>query len=161
MGAFTVAFARTRVRFLFLLTLRPRTFSAPAYTVLPIWAAFEFVSAYLFPSDGTAHWAHVGGFAFGLVVGLVLHRTGWDRRLDDAVEVASVLGGDPRIDEARRLLRVGRSDEASAMLEGLAIERPDSAVVQEALAEVAGARGDEPRAAEARKRAARLRATAD
>jgi len=161
MGAFTVAFARTRVRFLFLLTLRPRTFTAPAYTVLPIWAAFEFIQAFLFRGDGTAHWAHVGGFGFGLVVGLVLHRTGMDRRLDDAVEVASVLGGDPRIDEARRLLGLGRSDEASAMLEGLAIERPDSAVVLEALAEVAAARGDEARAAEVRKKAVRLRATAD
>jgi membrane associated rhomboid family serine protease len=160
MGAFTVAFARTRVRFLFMLTLRPRTFTAPAYTVLPIWAAFEFVQAFLFRGDGTAHWAHVGGFAFGVVVGLLLHRTGWDQRLDDAVEVASVLGGDPRIDEARRLLRMGRGDEATAMLEGLAIERPDSAVVQEALAEIASALGDASRADAARKRAARLRATA-
>jgi hypothetical protein len=143
-----------------MLTLRPRTFSAPAYTVLPVWAAFEFLSAFLFRGDGTAHWAHVGGFAFGLVVGLILHQSGLDRHLDDAVEVASVLGGDPRIDEARRLLRLGRGDEASAMLEGLAIERPDSAVVLEALAEIATARGDEPRAAEVRKRAARLRATA-
>ena len=46
------------------------------------------------------------------------------------------------------------------MLEGLAIERPDSAVVLEALAEVATARGDETRAAEVRKRAARREPTA-
>jgi membrane associated rhomboid family serine protease len=161
MGAFTVAFARTRVRFLFLLTFRPRTFTAPAYTVLPTWAAFEFLSTFLFPHDGTAHWAHVGGFCFGLVVGLILHRTGLDQRLDDAVEVASVLEGDPRIDEARRLLRIGRGAEADAMLEGLALERPGSALVQEALAEVAGALGDPVRAEKARTRAARLRATAD
>ena len=41
MGAFAVAFARTRVRFALLVTFRPRTFTAPAYAVLPIWAAFE------------------------------------------------------------------------------------------------------------------------
>jgi membrane associated rhomboid family serine protease len=160
MGAFAVSFARTPVRFLWLLSLRPKTFSAPSYVVLPIWAAFEALSGFLFPSDGTAHWAHVGGFAFGLVVGLVLHRTGLDRKLDDAVEVAAVLGGDPRIDEARSLSRRGRSGEAMAMLEGLAIEQPDSAIVQEALAEVARALGDEPAADKATQRAQRLRASA-
>ncbi len=160
MGAFTVAFARTRVRFALLITLRPRTFTAPAYGVLPVWAAYEFLSAFIFPTDGTAHWAHVGGFGFGVVVGLILHKTGLDRRLDDAVEVAAVLQGDPRIDEARRLAKVGRAEEASAMLDGLALERPDSAVVQEAIAEVAAARGDETRAATARQRASRLRASA-
>jgi hypothetical protein len=160
MGAFTVAFARTRVRFALLITLRPRTFTAPAYGVLPVWAAYEFLSAFIFPSDGTAHWAHVGGFGFGIVVGLILHRTGLDRRLDDAIEVAAVLQGDPRIDEARRLAKVGRAEEASAMLDGLALERPNSAVVQEAIAEVAAARGDDTRAATARQRAALLRASA-
>lgn len=159
MGAFTVTFARTRVRFLWLLTLRPRTFSAPAYAVLPLWAAFEFVSAFVFPTDGTAHFAHIGGFVFGVAVGLALHRTGLDRRLDDAVEVASVLGGDPRIDETRSLLGRGRGAEARAMLEGLAIERPDSAVVHEALAEITSALGDAAAAEGARKRARMLRAT--
>ena len=158
MGAFAVAFARTPVRFLWLLTLRPRTFSAPAWVDLPLWAVFEAISGFIFPTDGTAHWAHVGGFAFGIVVGLVLHRTGWDQRLDDAVEVATVLGGDPRIDEAKRLARTGESEQALAMMEGLAIERPDSAVVHEALAEVARAAGDADRAARAETRAARLRA---
>jgi membrane associated rhomboid family serine protease len=161
MGAFTVAFARTQVRFAWLLALRPRTFTAPAYAVLPVWAGFEVVSAFVFPGDGTAHWAHVGGFAFGLVVGFALHKTGLDRRLDDAVEVAAVLGGDPRIDEARRLLGLGRAAEASAMLEGLLIERPDSAVVHEAMAEVAARLGDAQRAATARQRAATLRGSQD
>jgi len=159
MGAFAVAFARTRVRFALLISIRPKTFMAPAYVVLPIWAAFEAAWGFIFPGDGTAHWAHVGGFAFGVVVGLVLHRTGLDRRLDDAVEVASVLDGDPRIDEAKLLLRRGRGPEAVAMLEGLTIERPDSAVVQEAMAEVARAMGDDARAQKATEKAERLRAT--
>jgi membrane associated rhomboid family serine protease len=159
MGAFAVAFARTRVRFAWLLAVRPRIFTAPAYVVLPFWAVFEAAWGFIFPADGTAHWAHVGGFAFGVVVGLVLHRTGLDRRLDDAVEVAAVLEGDPRIEEAKLLLRRGRGPEALAMLEGLTIERPDSAVVQEAMAEVARATGDDARAQKATQRAERLRAS--
>jgi len=160
MGAFAVAFARTPVRFLFLLSPRLRTFTAPAWVVLGLWVAYEAALAAIFPGDGTAHWAHVGGFAFGVVVGLVLHRTGLDRRLDDAVEVAAVLEGDPRIDEARLLLRRGQGKNALALLEGLAIERPDSAVVLEALAEVARAVGDDEKARAAGKRAATLRAGA-
>lgn len=158
MGAFAVAFARTPVRFLSLLTLRPRTFTAPAWAVLPLWAVFEAISGLIFPTDGTSHWAHVGGFAFGVVVGLVLHRTGWDQRLDDAVEVKVVLGGDPRIEEARRLAALGDLATALAMMEGLAIERPSSAVVHEALGQIARAAGDSERAARADARAAFLRA---
>ena len=158
MGAFAVAFARTRVRFALLITFRPRTFTAPAYAVLPIWAAFEALWGWILPSDGTAHLAHVGGFLFGIVAALVLHWTGVDRRLDDSVERAATLGGDPRIDEARLLVRGGDAKVALAMLEGLAQEKPDSVHVQEAIAEAARALGDDAREQKARQRALRLRA---
>lgn len=158
MGAFAVAFARTRVRFLFLLTFRPRTFSAPAFVVLPFWAVFELAWGWITPGDGTAHMAHVGGFAFGLVAALALHWTGMDRKLDDRVERAAVLGDDPRIDEARRLVKVGDAKVALAMLEGLALEKPGSAHVQEAIAEAARAVGDDAREQKASARARTLRA---
>src|SRR5262249_18831982 len=145
MGAFAVAFARTRVRLLLLVTLRPRSFTAPAFVVLPLWAGFELLWARLFPGDGTAHEAHAGGFAFGVVAALVLRWTGMDRRLDDSVERVATLGGDPRIDEARRLVKKGNATLALAMLEGLAQERPQSPHVQDAIAEVARALGDDAR----------------
>jgi membrane associated rhomboid family serine protease len=158
MGAFAVAFARTRVRFALLITFRPRTFTAPAYAVLPVWAAFEALWGWILPGDGTAHLAHVGGFLFGIVAALVLHWTGVDRRLDDSVERAATLGGDPRINEARLLVRGGDAKVALAMLEGLAQEKPDSVHVQEAIAEAARAVGDDAREQKARQRALRLRA---
>jgi hypothetical protein len=158
MGAFAVAFARTRVRFALLITFRPRVFSAPAYAVLPFWAAFEALWGWLVPGDGTAHMAHVGGFAFGIVAALVLHWTGADRRLDDSVERVATLGDDPRIDEARLLVKRGDSELALAMLEGLAQEKPQSVHVQDAIAEAARALGDDAREQKARQRAARLRA---
>jgi hypothetical protein len=158
MGAFAVAFARTRVRFLLLLTLRPRTFSAPAFVVLPVWAAFELAWGWISPGDGTAHLAHVGGFAFGVVAALVLHWTGMDRKLDDTVERVAALGGDPRIDEARRLVKNGDAKLALAMLEGLALEKPRSAHVHEAIAEAARALGDDARQQKATARAQAIRA---
>lgn len=157
MGAFAVVFARTRVRFALLVTFRPRTFTAPAYVVLPFWAAFEALWGWLLPGDGTAHLAHVGGFLFGILAALALHWTGMDRRLDDSVERAATLGGDPRIDEARRLVKGGDAKVALAMLEGLAQEKPDSPHVQEAIAEAAQALGDGAREQKARQRAHRLR----
>jgi membrane associated rhomboid family serine protease len=160
MGAFAVAFARTRVRFALLVTLRPRTFTAPAYAVLPLWAAFEALWGWILPGEGTRPLADLGGFVFGVVAALVLHWTGVDRRLDDSVERVATLGDDPRIDEARKLLTRGGADVALAMLEGLAQEKPESAHVQDAIAEAARAVGDDAREQKARQRAQRLRATA-
>jgi membrane associated rhomboid family serine protease len=158
MGAFAVAFARTPVRFLWLLAVRPRTFTAPAFVVIPVWAAFEVLGSWLLPSDGTSHLAHVGGFAFGVLAALGLRATGIDRKLDDSVERAATIGDDPRIDEARRMIARGDAPTALAMLEGLALEKPTSAHVQDALAEAARAAGDAPRADKAIARAIALRA---
>jgi len=84
-------------------------------------------------SSGTAHWAHVGGFAFGVAVAGAFRIFGVDRRLDDAVERAAVLGNDPRVDAARALVAKGEADQAVVLLEGLAKEKPGSTHVQEAL----------------------------
>jgi membrane associated rhomboid family serine protease len=158
MGAFAVALARTRMRFALLVTFRPRTFTAPAFVVLPFWAAFEALWGWVLPGDGTAHFAHVGGFVFGVVAATVLRWTGVDRRLDDSVEKVAKLGDDPRVDEARLLVQRGDPKLALAMLEGLAIEKPDSAHVQDAIAEAARAMGDDARVQKAVQRATRLRA---
>ena len=158
MGAFAVAFARTPVRFLWLLSLRPSTFTAPAFVVIPVWAAFEAIQSWLLPSDGTSHVAHIGGFAFGVLAALGLRATGVDRKLDDSVERVATLGDDPRIDEARRMVARGDAPTALAMLEGLALEKPTSAHVQDAIADAARATGDAPRADKAIARAIALRA---
>jgi membrane associated rhomboid family serine protease len=158
MGAFAVSFARTPVRFLWLLSLRPTTFTAPAFVVIPVWAAFEAIESWALPSAGTSHVAHVGGFAFGVLAALGLRATGVDRKLDDSVERVATLGDDPRLEEARRMVARGDATTALAMLEGLAVEKPTSAHVQDAIADAARAAGDAPRAEKAIARAIALRA---
>jgi membrane associated rhomboid family serine protease len=133
MGAFVVLFATTRIRFVGLLGIRPLSFTAPAYVMLPLWALIELLYGTMMSSSGTAHWAHVGGFAFGALVAGIFRVMGVDRRLDDAVERAAVLGDDPRVDAARALVAQGEADQAVALLEGLAKEKPESTHVQEAL----------------------------
>ena len=136
MGAFLVLFATTKIRFVGFLGLRPSTFSAPAYVMLPLWAAVEVVYGLITSAvGGTAHWAHVGGFVFGVVVAGLFRMLGVDRRLDDAVERAVVLGDDPRVDAARALVAKGEAGQAVVLLEGLAKEKPESTHVQEALRE--------------------------
>jgi membrane associated rhomboid family serine protease len=136
MGAFLVLFANTKIRFVGFLGLRPTTFSAPAYVMLPLWAAIEVLYGLITSAvGGTAHWAHIGGFAFGVLVAGGFRIFGVDRRLDDAVERTVVLGDDPRVDAARALVARGEAGQAVALLEGLAKEKPESTHVQEALRE--------------------------
>jgi membrane associated rhomboid family serine protease len=133
MGAFLVLFSTTKIRFVGFLGFRLASFEAPAYVMLPLWALVELLYGLIISSSGTSHWAHVGGFGFGVAIAGAFRIFGVDRRLDDAVERAAVLGDDPRVDVARELVAKGEPERAVALLEGLAKEKPDSTHVQEAL----------------------------
>jgi len=72
MGAYLVMFPASRVRMLFFIF----TFRIPAFVFLGFWiwqqwmsgtAALQIETA---QSQGVAWWAHIGGFAFGLVMGI-------------------------------------------------------------------------------------------
>jgi membrane associated rhomboid family serine protease len=77
LGAYLVAFPRARVLTLvifFLITL----VELPAYLVLGLWFVLQLFSGVgelgTAVNSGVAYWAHVGGFAFGAVVGLLFLR---------------------------------------------------------------------------------------
>lgn len=129
MGGFLVTMARTRITFgyAFIYSLHPRvgTFQSPAYVMLPLWLATELLGGWLTPNDGTAHWAHVGGFAFGAVAAAVLKLTGADARLDDLNEKKVTTSQDPRLLAAMELTDAGRHPEALAAIDALLRERPD------------------------------------
>jgi hypothetical protein len=80
MGAFLVYHARARIRFFwfYMLFFRPRwgTFEARASVILPLWFGLQLLFALLDPgmSSGIAFWAHIGGFVFGWLCALALHR---------------------------------------------------------------------------------------
>ena len=82
LGAYIVAFPRARVLtliFFFLITL----VELPAFVVLGIWFALQLVSGVgqlgTQVNAGVAYWAHVGGFAFGIVIGFLFLRRSRDR----------------------------------------------------------------------------------
>ncbi len=142
MGAFLVLFASTKIRFVGFVAFRVFSFAAPAYVMLPMWALVEIAYGAIASASGTAHWAHVGGFAFGAAVAGAFRLAGVDRKLDDAVERAAVLGEDPRVDAARALVAKGEAAQAVALLDGLAKEKPESSHLWDALRDVARANGD-------------------
>ncbi|MEM1218960.1 MAG: rhomboid family intramembrane serine protease [Bacteroidota bacterium] len=72
MGAYLVMFPSSRVRLLFLIF----PFRIPAFLFLGIWiwqqwgSGMASLSAVGGTSEGVAWWAHIGGFAFGLIAGI-------------------------------------------------------------------------------------------
>jgi membrane associated rhomboid family serine protease len=73
MGAYLVLFPKARVHSLILLP--PLVFfrSITAWIVLGVWFVTQF---FVDPASGVAWVAHVTGFAFGVIVGLILRAVG-------------------------------------------------------------------------------------
>jgi len=67
MGSYLVRFPKARIRCVFILIFYPIFFRLRAYWFIGFWIMWEFIAAYTAPSDNIAHWAHIGGFAFGFV----------------------------------------------------------------------------------------------
>ena len=74
LGGYLLLYPRVRVRVLFILFIFIRVFRIPAYLVLLWWIGYqvvmglpELMSVEHDVSSGVAVWAHIGGFAAGLV----------------------------------------------------------------------------------------------
>src|SRR6266487_2970620 len=86
LGAYAVAFPRARVMTLVPLFFFIQIMALPALVVLGLWFVLQFFSgALVLASAGTpggggiAFWAHIGGFAFGVLVMLARGRGGAGR----------------------------------------------------------------------------------
>jgi membrane associated rhomboid family serine protease len=130
MGAFLVLFATTRIRFGYFVWIIVRpiygTFLAPALVMLPLWLLVEVFYAMAGLGDGTAHWAHVGGFVFGLAVAGVARVTGIDSRLDSNVEKSMSKEQDPQLREAGGLIDAGLPRLAIDKLQALLVAMPNN-----------------------------------
>jgi membrane associated rhomboid family serine protease len=120
MGAFLVRLGASRIRFLFLplgvLPFFRVHLLLPGYLVLPVWFVAEHWSASQAVETGVAHWAHVGGFAGGLVLAGIVRLTGVEERwIDRAIESKVSLTQDPAIERADAARLAG--DLARARLE--------------------------------------------
>ena len=127
MGAFLVRFPKMKIRMAWLFAFRIIRFNAPAYTLLPLWLLLEvFYGAAFGGSSGVAHWAHVGGFAFGAVAAVALRYSGLEQKANQAVESKVSWTADPRIDQAHELIEQGQFDAAGELLKQHLAAQPDS-----------------------------------
>lgn len=79
MGAYLVFFPKSRIKILVIYLFR--NFHISALYFLGLWIVFQFISSFMEigknpDASGTAWWAHIGGFIFGVVVALVLKQFG-------------------------------------------------------------------------------------
>jgi membrane associated rhomboid family serine protease len=76
LGAYLVLYPHSRVLTLIPLGFFTRLTPVPAYLVLGLWFVLQLFSGVLALTGpdvgGVAFWAHIGGFAFGVVVGWML-----------------------------------------------------------------------------------------
>lgn len=128
MGAFLVRFPGIKIEMFWLLLYRVYRFKAHAYWLLPLWVLMEVFYGSLFGQmSGVAHWAHVGGFAFGAVAALGLRYSGLEKMAEKAVEEKTAWAADPAIVESTELMEKGQVDQAIGVLKKHLGENPDSA----------------------------------
>jgi membrane associated rhomboid family serine protease len=126
MGAFLVRFPTLKIKMAWLVSFRLIRFKAAAYWLLPLWLALEVFSGALFGQySGVAHWAHVGGFAFGAVIALLLKITGIEHKLDQAVESKVSLSGDEELLELGETLQ-SNVEQTLPKLQDYVKAHPDS-----------------------------------
>ena len=145
MGAFLVRFPKMKIEMAFFALFVPYRFKVPAYALLPFWLFMEFVYGSVFGvSSPVAHWAHVGGFLFGMAGAYVLARSGLEQKAYQAVESKVAWSAAPEIVRAGQALEESKLDEASSILVNYIHQHPSASDALEMLQQVQWRRNDVP-----------------
>jgi len=127
MGGFLARFPKTKIKLAWLFLFRIYKFSVPAYIILPLWLVIQvFWGAMSGADGGVAYWAHVGGFAFGAVIAVLLRATGIEQSMDQAIEAKVTWTADAPLVQATDLLGENKADAAAATLQQHVKDKPDS-----------------------------------
>ncbi len=156
MGAFLVRYFRSQVRFLLWLGVPVGPFQAPAWVILPGWFGIQLLSAQAMDAvlrrsggGGVGFWAHVWGFAFGVVFAAVMaHFRIEDRFIHQAIEDKVTLLENPAVDRAVAKARTGDVEGALEALQHEVAKQPDNVDAAMALWNLAVAHGETARAVE-------------
>jgi membrane associated rhomboid family serine protease len=127
MGAFLVRFPTTKIEMGYLLFFRFVRFKMAAYWLLPVWLLMEVLYGSLFgQSSGVAHWAHVGGFAFGALIAVAVRKSGLEQMAEKGIQEKISWVSHPLLAEASEQIEKGQLDPAAGNLQKLLLEKPDS-----------------------------------
>jgi len=145
MGAFLVRFPKMKIEMAIVTLFYRFKFKAAAYWLLPLWLGMEFFyGAALGQSSSVAHWAHVGGFLFGMLGAFVIQKSGLEQKASAKIEAEISWTGDPAVVQAQEALDQGKLDEAVAILEKHVAEKPGSTDALIILQQVQWRRSDIP-----------------
>jgi membrane associated rhomboid family serine protease len=145
MGAFLVRFPKMKIEMALVTLFYRFKFKAAAYWLLPLWLAMEFFyGAALGQGSSVAHWAHVGGFLFGMLGAFVIQKSGLEQKASAKIESEIAWTGDPAVVQAQEELDQGKLDEAAAILEKHVAEKPGSTDALIILQQVHWRRNDIP-----------------
>lgn len=131
MGAFLVRHYAVKIRmFYFLITMHFRHgfIDIPAWVVIPLWLLQQVFMGLMTANSGTVsvgYWAHIGGCAFGIVLGLVIHLTGLSKSWEEKAET-SEMALEIKLDTAANLIRQDRMDEAKELLDYIIAADPEN-----------------------------------
>jgi membrane associated rhomboid family serine protease len=90
-----------------------------AWFVLFLWGGLELYFGATDHETNIGHWAHAGGFGFGVIIAVLLRLTGFDKRLDQAVEEHGAQLQDARLLAASALIDEGKPGVAIIRLRQL------------------------------------------
>jgi membrane associated rhomboid family serine protease len=125
MGAFLVRFPKLKIEMMFGGLLFRYRFKAEAYWLLPLWLFMEFFYGSVSgTSSPVAHWAHVGGFLFGMLGAYAIKRSGLEQKANEAIEEKIGWSADPEIVRANEALDNSQLDEAAQILENHLKQKP-------------------------------------
>jgi len=74
LGGYMILFPKVRIKTAVTLGWFIRLIYVPAYLMIGMWFAYQFLLALLAVETGVAYWAHIGGFAAGVVLVKVFAR---------------------------------------------------------------------------------------
>ena len=127
MGAFLVRFPKMKIEMAWLFMFRLYRFKAAAYWLLPFWLLIEVFYGTLWGAySGVAHWAHVGGFLFGVAAGLVIQHSGLEHKANKAIEEKLEWKTDSQIEQANGMMEHGQLADALMLLDEYVAEKPNS-----------------------------------
>ncbi len=122
MGAFLIRYGSTKIKFLFFFFMTPRFFDAPAWLMLPLWLLREIFFGQAVDygggtGSGVAHWAHVAGFVFGMVVAVGIKQLKIEERfVETAFEARSIQHENPDLEAALGARAAGDAAAADRLL---------------------------------------------
>ena len=117
----------------------------PLQNPVPFWLAAEFLYGSVSgTSSPVAHWAHVGGFLFGMAAAYGIMRPGLEQNASEAIASKIGWSADPDIVRASEALENSRLDEAAAILQNHLKQKPSSADALQILQQVQWRRSDMP-----------------